>query len=124
LLNAAGYRTGIIGKVHVQPQSVYPFGVEISKDLAGARDVVAVARRPAPSSPKPGTNPLPWSSVTPIRIGLRRDSPTSAPIPAWSRSASALIRSPFPLSCPITPTSAPIWPTITSRSAGSTRASG
>jgi N-sulfoglucosamine sulfohydrolase len=44
LLNAAGYRTGIIGKIHVQPRSVYPFGVEITKDLAGARDVGAVAR--------------------------------------------------------------------------------
>jgi N-sulfoglucosamine sulfohydrolase len=44
VLNAAGYRTGIIGKIHVLPQSVYPFGVEVTAKLAGNRDVAALAR--------------------------------------------------------------------------------
>lgn len=38
LLNAAGYRTGVVGKLHVQPQAVYPFHVE-----APARNVVQIA---------------------------------------------------------------------------------
>jgi N-sulfoglucosamine sulfohydrolase len=44
LLGKAGYRTGIVGKIHVQPRSVYPFGEEITKGLAGNRDVAAMAR--------------------------------------------------------------------------------
>lgn len=40
ILNAAGYRTGVVGKLHVQPQSVYPFHVE-----APARTVVQVAEQ-------------------------------------------------------------------------------
>jgi N-sulfoglucosamine sulfohydrolase len=38
LLNAAGYRTGVVGKLHVQPQAVYPFHVE-----APGRTVVQIA---------------------------------------------------------------------------------
>lgn len=38
LLSAAGYRTGIVGKLHVQPQAVYPFHVETP-----ARNVVQLA---------------------------------------------------------------------------------
>ncbi|QDU21519.1 sulfatase family protein [Urbifossiella limnaea] len=38
LLNAAGYRTGVVGKLHVLPQAVYPFHVE-----APARNVVQIA---------------------------------------------------------------------------------
>src|SRR5687767_12539697 len=41
LLNAAGYRTGIVGKVHVQPREVYPFSAELKTD---PRDVAQVAR--------------------------------------------------------------------------------
>jgi N-sulfoglucosamine sulfohydrolase len=44
LLRAAGYWTGIIGKFHVGPQSVYNFHVEITKGLAGNRDVAAMAK--------------------------------------------------------------------------------
>ncbi len=43
LLNEAGWRTGIIGKIHVGPQSVYPFGVEVTKDIGGNRSVKAMA---------------------------------------------------------------------------------
>ncbi len=44
LLRAIGYWTGIIGKVHVGPQSVYNFDAQITKDLGGNRDGVAMAR--------------------------------------------------------------------------------
>jgi N-sulfoglucosamine sulfohydrolase len=44
LLGPAGYRTGIIGKIHVQPHSVYPFDEEITANLGGNRDVAAMAR--------------------------------------------------------------------------------
>lgn len=40
LLNAAGYRTGVVGKLHVQPQAVYPFHVE-----APAPSVVHIAEQ-------------------------------------------------------------------------------
>jgi N-sulfoglucosamine sulfohydrolase len=40
LLNAAGYRTGVVGKLHVQPQAVYPFHVE-----APGRNVVQIAEQ-------------------------------------------------------------------------------
>jgi N-sulfoglucosamine sulfohydrolase len=43
VLNAAGYYTGIIGKVHVVPRAVYPFGVEVAAGLGGNRNVVAMA---------------------------------------------------------------------------------
>jgi N-sulfoglucosamine sulfohydrolase len=45
LLNAAGWRTGIIGKIHVLPRSVYPFSVEVTKDIGGNRDVKAMAEK-------------------------------------------------------------------------------
>jgi N-sulfoglucosamine sulfohydrolase len=41
LLNAAGYRTAIIGKLHVQPKEVYPWQVEIG----GGRDVPLMSRQ-------------------------------------------------------------------------------
>src|SRR5437588_698654 len=44
LLRAAGYWTGIIGKVHVGPQSVYNFHAEITKGLGGNRDIAAMAK--------------------------------------------------------------------------------
>jgi N-sulfoglucosamine sulfohydrolase len=44
LLRSAGYFTGIIGKVHVLPASVYPFEATISQGLRGNRDVVALAK--------------------------------------------------------------------------------
>jgi N-sulfoglucosamine sulfohydrolase len=40
LLNAAGYKTGVVGKLHVQPQTVYPFHVE-----APGRNVVQIAEQ-------------------------------------------------------------------------------
>jgi N-sulfoglucosamine sulfohydrolase len=43
-LRAAGYRTGILGKIHVLPRSVYPFDVEITKNLGGNRNVAVMAR--------------------------------------------------------------------------------
>ncbi len=46
VLRPAGYRTGIIGKVHVQPKEVYPFEVELSdQDTFGNRDVGLLGRR-------------------------------------------------------------------------------
>jgi N-sulfoglucosamine sulfohydrolase len=46
VLRAAGYRTGIIGKIHVQPREVYPWEVELSdKGTFGNRDVGLMARQ-------------------------------------------------------------------------------
>ncbi len=41
VLRDAGYRTGVIGKLHVQPASVYPFDLEIG----GGRNLVEMADR-------------------------------------------------------------------------------
>jgi N-sulfoglucosamine sulfohydrolase len=40
LLRPAGYRTGIIGKVHVQPRSVYDFDVEVGRGVNPRNGVV------------------------------------------------------------------------------------
>jgi N-sulfoglucosamine sulfohydrolase len=40
LLAAAGYRSGVVGKLHVIPREVYPFDAE----LPGGRDVQAISR--------------------------------------------------------------------------------
>jgi N-sulfoglucosamine sulfohydrolase len=45
LLRGSGYRSGIIGKVHVLPPSVYSFDAVITKDLSGNRDVTAIAKQ-------------------------------------------------------------------------------
>jgi N-sulfoglucosamine sulfohydrolase len=45
VLRDAGYRTGIIGKVHVLPQAVYPFEVEITTGIGGNRSVVEMAKK-------------------------------------------------------------------------------
>ena len=45
VLRDAGYRTGIIGKVHVLPKEVYPFEVELSDGVWYNRDVAAMARQ-------------------------------------------------------------------------------
>jgi N-sulfoglucosamine sulfohydrolase len=45
LLKSNGYRTGIIGKIHVQPRSVYPFDVEMTQGIAGNRSVAAMSEQ-------------------------------------------------------------------------------
>jgi N-sulfoglucosamine sulfohydrolase len=45
VLGRAGYRTGIIGKVHVLPQKVYPFDVEIARGIGGNRSVAEMGRQ-------------------------------------------------------------------------------
>jgi len=45
LLRANGYRTGILGKIHVQPRSVYCFDVEMVQGLAGNRSVAKMAEQ-------------------------------------------------------------------------------
>jgi N-sulfoglucosamine sulfohydrolase len=47
VLGKNGYRTGIIGKVHVQPRSVYPFEQEVATGLEGNRGIAAIADRAA-----------------------------------------------------------------------------
>ena len=44
LLRAGGYWTGLIGKFHVGPNSVYAFDQVITKGTGGNRDVAAMAR--------------------------------------------------------------------------------
>ncbi|HEY3322868.1 MAG TPA: sulfatase-like hydrolase/transferase [Planctomycetota bacterium] len=45
LMKAAGYRTAIIGKLHVNPKSVFPFDLNLNAKVgpAGAREVSAMA---------------------------------------------------------------------------------
>jgi N-sulfoglucosamine sulfohydrolase len=45
VLKPAGYRTAILGKIHVEPQSVYPFDEEITKDIGGNRSVAVMAKK-------------------------------------------------------------------------------
>jgi N-sulfoglucosamine sulfohydrolase len=45
LLKTNGYRTGIVGKIHVLPKSVYPFEVEMVKDIGGNRGVAEMGRQ-------------------------------------------------------------------------------
>jgi N-sulfoglucosamine sulfohydrolase len=59
VLRAAGYRTGIIGKLHVQPREVYPFEVELSdKETFGNRDVGLLGRRARQFFSDCGDNPF------------------------------------------------------------------
>ena len=45
LMKAAGYRTGIIGKLHVNPKSTFPFDLSLNAKLGpnGAREIRAMA---------------------------------------------------------------------------------
>jgi N-sulfoglucosamine sulfohydrolase len=46
LLKAAGFATGVVGKLHVKPPEVYPFDYHIEgHEIAGNRDVAAMARK-------------------------------------------------------------------------------
>jgi N-sulfoglucosamine sulfohydrolase len=45
VLNASGFATGIIGKLHVQPESVYPWTHDMQKVQGGVRNVQAMAER-------------------------------------------------------------------------------
>lgn len=45
ILNKRGYHTGIIGKVHVQPEEIYPFQEVITEGLQGNRDVWTMAEK-------------------------------------------------------------------------------
>jgi N-sulfoglucosamine sulfohydrolase len=59
LLRTAGYFTGIIGKVHVGPTSVYQWEAEIAgKNLKGNRDVVAMAQAAQAFIQKRGPRPF------------------------------------------------------------------
>ena len=45
-LKKAGYRTGVIGKLHVLPPEVYPFDETMGgREIGGGRDVAAIAAR-------------------------------------------------------------------------------
>jgi N-sulfoglucosamine sulfohydrolase len=46
LLKAAGFATGVVGKLHVKPPEVYPFDYHVEgPEIAGNRDVAAMARK-------------------------------------------------------------------------------
>jgi len=45
LLQDAGYATGVIGKLHVNPPAVYPWDYQSGDSLGGNRDVAAMARQ-------------------------------------------------------------------------------
>ena len=42
-LKAAGYRTGLVGKKHILPESALPFDEELAPELPGNRDVAFMA---------------------------------------------------------------------------------
>ena len=44
-LKKNGYRTGILGKIHVLPRSVYPFDVEITKGIGANRSVAQMGEQ-------------------------------------------------------------------------------
>ena len=56
LLAPAGYRSGVIAKLHVQPKEVYPFDVEVAGN--GRNPVASRGRRPRSSSPTRGDKPF------------------------------------------------------------------
>ena len=45
ILEELGYRTARIGKFHVQPEEVFPFGEELKGNAGGARNPVSMAER-------------------------------------------------------------------------------
>ena len=46
LLKGNGYTTGVVGKLHVKPVSVYPYDYSVSgSEIGGNRDVAAMARK-------------------------------------------------------------------------------
>jgi N-sulfoglucosamine sulfohydrolase len=45
LLKSAGYRSAILGKIHVLPRSVYPFDEEITQGLEGNRNVAVMGKK-------------------------------------------------------------------------------
>jgi N-sulfoglucosamine sulfohydrolase len=45
LLRDAGYRTGILGKIHVLPESVYPWEVTINQGIGNNRSVAEMAKQ-------------------------------------------------------------------------------
>jgi N-sulfoglucosamine sulfohydrolase len=45
LLKQAGYRTAILGKIHVLPRAVYPFDEEITQGLEGNRNVAVMGEK-------------------------------------------------------------------------------
>jgi N-sulfoglucosamine sulfohydrolase len=57
-LNAAGYSTAILGKVHVLPRSCYPFGEEISKVKGGFRSPAGMAEQARRFFGKAGARPF------------------------------------------------------------------
>ena len=82
LLNKVGWRTGIIGKIHVLPKTVYPFTVEVTKNLSGNRDVKAMADKAKEFLAGVGDKPFSLSWAIPIRIAPLTVSPMIKPIPA------------------------------------------
>jgi N-sulfoglucosamine sulfohydrolase len=94
LLNTAGYRTGVVGKLHVQPQTVYPFHVE-----APARNVVQIAEQVrkflADREGKPFFLHVGFAEPHRAAMGFGNDAKQPAAIPAVRFDPAAVTVPPF-----------------------------
>lgn len=97
LLKAAGYRTAIVGKYHVEPPEVYPFDEQLPC-LGGPRQVVALAESAKAFMAQPSSRPffLLVGYTDPHRANKGFDNqnrhrgvrpvkyrPEDIPVPAW-----------------------------------------
>jgi N-sulfoglucosamine sulfohydrolase len=79
LLRDAGYRTGILGKLHVLPPAVYPFEFELTGPFDANRNVAEMARQArkffADSGNKPFALVVGFGDPHRIRDGFGNDKP-------------------------------------------------
>ena len=114
-----GYRTGIIGKVHVQPQSIYPHEVKSAKGV-NPRNVGQMAQKAREFITDSGDKPflLVMGYTDPHRSekGFANEKPYKD-VPEIKYDPKD-VQVPFFL--PDQPETPPTWPTITSRPPAST----
>ena len=58
LLKKNGYRTGVIGKLHVKPEQNFPYDFTVSQGIMGNRDVGAMAEKAAEFFERGGDRPF------------------------------------------------------------------
>ncbi len=94
LLKSAGYRTGIIGKLHVNPATAFPFDFKVNNDQigeGGSRNAKGVARQTAQFLAKDPKRPffLMVSNIDPHRVfipqldGLPKKPLVKGDVPEW-----------------------------------------
>jgi N-sulfoglucosamine sulfohydrolase len=103
ILADAGYRTAIVGKYHVSPESVYPFQQKLDQQTQGSRDTVQMAENVkalitektdqpfflyfAPTDPHRGAGPGGFSNFNnkenPYKTERHLFDAGSIPVPKW-----------------------------------------